>query len=211
MEELTIEEKAKRYDEAIEKLRSLHDDYDNVSTLIDIKEELEHIFPELTESDDERVRKEMLEYCHKRMNGEFSSITIHQVERWLAWLEKQKPVEWSEEDNNRFKNLCDVIDKSDWNAASKEGFKNWLKSFRPRSNQEIDEQIETIAMHLDNCGDTAMAEILRSCNLCPQNHWKPSDAQMDSIKQAVSSMKASPCYDSEIVSLYNDLKKLKEG
>ena len=57
MKELSIEEKAKRYDEAIEKLRSLHDDYDTVNTLIDIKEELEHIFPELKESrEDEMIR-----------------------------------------------------------------------------------------------------------------------------------------------------------
>lgn len=40
MKELSIEEKARRYDEAIEKLRSLHDDYDTVSMLIDIKKNL---------------------------------------------------------------------------------------------------------------------------------------------------------------------------
>ena len=59
------------------------------------KDTAERYFPELKESEDERIRKDMLEYCYKRMNNEFSSITIHQVERWLAWLEKQgeqKPV-----------------------------------------------------------------------------------------------------------------------
>lgn len=43
-----------------------------------------------------------------------------------------------------------------------------------------------------------------------QNRWKPSDAQMDSIACAVRKMKESACYDSELVSLHQDLKKLKE-
>lgn len=71
---------------------------------------LRTLVPELAESEDERIRKEMLDYCHKRMNNEFSPITIHQVERWLPWLEKQgkknldsaktckDEEDWSEED-----------------------------------------------------------------------------------------------------------------
>lgn len=39
--------------------------------------------------------------------------------------------------------------------------------------------------------------------------WKPSDAQMASITCAVRKMKESACYDSELVSLLNDLKILK--
>lgn len=40
--------------------------------------------------------------------------------------------------------------------------------------------------------------------------WKPSDMQMASITCAVRKMKESACYDSELVSLLNDLKKLRE-
>lgn len=85
MKELGIEEKARRYDEAIKKLRSLHDDYDAVSTLIDIKEELEHIFPELKESEDEKTRKEIMyhiQHCDDTIDKETE-------ERMIAWLEKQ--------------------------------------------------------------------------------------------------------------------------
>jgi len=89
MEELSLEEKAQRYDEAIEKLRSLHDDYDNVSTLIDIKEELENIFPELA-SEDERIRKEIIDFATKA-NNVVTSILANNYDfnKWLAWLEKQ--------------------------------------------------------------------------------------------------------------------------
>ena len=71
--------------EAIEKIRG----YYYPSSGKDLNEALETLIPELKESEDERTRKEMLEYCYKRMNNEFSSITIHQVKRWFAWLEKQ--------------------------------------------------------------------------------------------------------------------------
>ena len=84
---MTTEEKAKAYDEAIEKLRSLHDVYDTVSTLIDIKEELEHIFPELIESEDEKARKEITELVMQptwKTEKEF-----HRREELCAWLEKQ--------------------------------------------------------------------------------------------------------------------------
>lgn len=60
MKELSIKEKAKRYDEAIEKLRDFYRDYDTVSCLIDVKEELANIFTELKESEDEKIRKELI-------------------------------------------------------------------------------------------------------------------------------------------------------
>lgn len=83
MDKLTTEQKAKRYDEVIEKLRSLHDDYDTVSTLIDIKEELENIFPELKESEGERIRKEIVRFIQMEVEDEIVG------NKWLAWLEKQ--------------------------------------------------------------------------------------------------------------------------
>ena len=43
-----------------------------------------------------------------------------------------------------------------------------------------------------------------------KEYWKPSDEQMASITCAVRKMKESACYDSELVSLFNDLKKLRE-
>ena len=84
----SIKEKAKAYDKAIEKLRSLHDDYDTVSTLIDVKEELENIFPELKLKDsDEKIRKEIVSainiYCSEYHRG------TKVRNNMLAWLEKQ--------------------------------------------------------------------------------------------------------------------------
>ena len=56
MKELTIEEKAKAYDEAIERASKLRvqNPFDTVSQM------MEHIFPELKESEDERIRKALI-------------------------------------------------------------------------------------------------------------------------------------------------------
>ena len=47
---------------------------------------LESIFPELRESEDERIRRELIEY----LRGDLDDITTDDTDRWIAWLEKQK-------------------------------------------------------------------------------------------------------------------------
>jgi hypothetical protein len=85
MKELTIEEKAKAYDETIEKLRNFHRDYDIVSGLIDVKEELANLFPELKEDEDgdEKTRKDIVFYIAENHKDDGEKA------RWLYWLEKQ--------------------------------------------------------------------------------------------------------------------------
>ena len=87
---MTQEEKAKAYDEAIEKLRNFYRDYDTVSCLIDVKEELANLFPELKESEDERIR----EWIKKELENNYVDDGIINnilAAKALAWLEKQKP------------------------------------------------------------------------------------------------------------------------
>ena len=63
MKELTIEEKAQRYDEAIERLRNTF--YDNNGRMCEeyrkaVIRIIEPIFPELKESEDERMRRQTI-------------------------------------------------------------------------------------------------------------------------------------------------------
>ena len=76
---MTTEEKAKAYDEALKEAVIAHKDEDR-----HLKATLERIFPELKESDDERIRKALIRF-HK------SSIDIDGIkgEQILTWLEKQ--------------------------------------------------------------------------------------------------------------------------
>jgi len=50
------------------------------------KENISIIFPELRESEDERIRKEILEYFQQFENEELRGINISD---WIAWLKKQ--------------------------------------------------------------------------------------------------------------------------
>jgi len=80
---MTTEEKAKAYDEALEKARAYH----KSTCLRNTLEALENIFPELAESDDETIRKELITHCRniKCVTEEGAK----KMAKWIAWLEKQ--------------------------------------------------------------------------------------------------------------------------
>lgn len=105
-----------------------------------------------------------------------------------------------------------------------EQIKTWLKSLRPQNNitdEELaqakkdayNDALDKIEYHsgeptFDDGWDAAIW-YLKKRTTQPQSTWKPSDEQIASITCAVRKMKESACYDSELVSLLNDLNKLK--
>lgn len=85
MKELTIEQKAKAYDEALKVLHKY--DGENIMFSQSLKEEM---FPDLKEDEDERTRKEIILFIQMEVEDEIVG------NKWLAWLEKQgeqKPYE----------------------------------------------------------------------------------------------------------------------
>lgn len=94
---MTIEEKARAYDEALNKARKVYEGYKQQLDAIEDKKSnaallltggittLECQFPELKESDDEKIRKEIKAFIKSRG----SQITQSKTDGWLAWLEKQ--------------------------------------------------------------------------------------------------------------------------
>ena len=94
---MTIEEKAKAYDEALELAR----DYYKANLKLNNADEnllLEDIFPELKESEDEKIRKALVRF-HK------STIDIDGIKGTdiLAWLEKQGEQNPTDKVEPRFK------------------------------------------------------------------------------------------------------------
>lgn len=79
MEELSIEEKAKRYNEALEKAKTLKE----CSTNTEVVGYMDELFPELKESEDERVRKELLAVIDDLI------LPNEQHDRFVTWIEKQ--------------------------------------------------------------------------------------------------------------------------
>ena len=82
---MTIEEKAKAYDEALEKARLLCA-YPTTKPFIS---DLQDLFPELAELDDERVRQKLIHLVRK--SYEYGGYSLHKDEADMitAWLEKQ--------------------------------------------------------------------------------------------------------------------------
>ena len=132
---------------------------------------------------------------------------------------EQKPA-WSEEDKGVLLESISVLQcSSHWVLADK------LKSLKDRVGCEVnctttkewsanDEKMLNSFLHkLEVCDLLSNKEVIWIKNklksIKERCTWKPSDAQMASITCAVRKMKASACYDSELVSLYQDLKKLK--
>lgn len=225
MEELTIQQKAKAYDEVREKIALRFGS--NVA---------EEIFSEFEESEDERIKKAIIEHftgSHSSMYP-YKGFTKKQV---LAWLEKQgeqnpadkvepkfkvgdkvyalrnrfecaiesmdettyygdttnfdikdqdnwKLVEqksaWSEEDENRFRNLIYLVEHSNEGKGTKEGFVKFINRLK---------------------------------SLRPQNTWEPSKEQLEALEHFVRSLGesgyASP-YENNTKLLYSLLEQLKK-
>lgn len=92
-----MENYEQKYKEMLKKLRRLHDDYDRISSLVNFKEELENNFPELKESEDERLRKAILKLTEgiaaEEVLEEYG-FTPADVEKWLERQGGQKPAGW---------------------------------------------------------------------------------------------------------------------
>lgn len=71
----------KKYKEALERASKLRvqNPFDTVSQM------MEHVFPELKESEDERIRRELIKFIKKRNR----SGCDYDYDKWIAWLEKQ--------------------------------------------------------------------------------------------------------------------------
>ena len=78
----------KKYKEALEMAKSLYKEADEP-----IRKIYEGIFPELAESEDEKIRKEIISFIVTTPKA------IQNHAKWIAWLEKHNSVEWSEDDD----------------------------------------------------------------------------------------------------------------
>lgn len=138
MKQLSIEEKAKRYDKAIEKAKKFYNDKQVRVGMTPI--ELEEIFPEFKESEGEKIRKVLIGWINLEpstsFNDTFDGFSKEQI---LAWIEKQgehNPT-WSEEDEEMLQGIWDEIlankheaKEYEWKTYDK--FLDWLKSLKDR-------------------------------------------------------------------------------
>lgn len=85
---MTTEEKAKAYDEALDRMRHVVVVPKDEKALQALKET---IFPELRESEDERIRKEIINYLDFAESHNLLRAADYEKKKgWIDWLEKQK-------------------------------------------------------------------------------------------------------------------------
>ena len=95
---MTTEEKAKAYDEALERARKCWGEYNPLIGAYEYQGVCEEIFPELKESEDERIKQMIIgsidalkSYVVKntKMSFEQKESAIKECDREIAWLKKQ--------------------------------------------------------------------------------------------------------------------------
>ena len=193
-----------KYEQALERAKYYHD-RDNIQFL-------ENIFPELCESDDERIRKELISFvrgmlsCHDKPNAERDE----KYESWIAWLEKE-----CEKDKFIEKELeCIKGYREDAIKRLEELEKQGEQ--KPAEWSEDDERLFQIVIdildrenHLGNISHTDLIACVKKLkSLRPQSQWKPSDEQLYTLEKATHIVGSK--YKSCLNSLYSELKKLRE-
>lgn len=96
---MTQEEKARAHDEALERARKmLNMILDN--ELIGFPDQIREIFPQLreSESEDERIRRTLVEYFGPKVQLDFvRGVPIQKIRDWLEKQKEQKPVDYDHE------------------------------------------------------------------------------------------------------------------
>ena len=100
MKELSIKERACRYDEALERAKEKYAMFEGMKQ----GDVLEDIFPELKKSEDEQIRKALIQNLKERFGTKGTMGGILDMPKVLSWLEKQ-----GESDETRAKMF--LIDK----------------------------------------------------------------------------------------------------
>lgn len=112
MKELTIEQKAKAYDEVVNKLKGFM--AQGVNPLI-TRDDVQDFFPELKESEDEKIRIGIIAYL-KNLRGKHELLP----DEWFAWLDKHGQTFTKKDvDDAYLKGVCDAKHELEKQCAQK--------------------------------------------------------------------------------------------
>lgn len=170
MKELSIEEKAKAYDKALEKAKTLKE----ISTNTEVVGYMDELFPELKESEDERVRRELLAVINDLV------LPDDQQSRFVAWLEKQGK-QTSEEVNEK------PSDNTN-NVESEFKIGDWVVRKDGKDFFYVDRRVAKITK-LDGSGGLLLCQV--DGDVCDKainiRHWTIEDARNGDVLAASDS------------------------
>ena len=215
-------------EEAIKFVReNMHLSYDEGN----IFEAIKTLVPELSESEDERIRKEIIGYLTHRADVTAFVDETKDCERWIAYLEKQKEQKSVEciEFDNEFKNqvshlLASVLNREweyskefvEYTAQQLLGYakheispEEWSEEDKVKLNDVIrliedSGHVQSIREHYT----TFLKTLPNRFSLNPS--WKPSEEQMVVLLNAEGLVRANNFLKNAkiLASLYEQLKKL---
>lgn len=82
-----MEDDKKKYEDALERCKKEFNFSNLAYSHEEIKQRLEHVFPELKESEDEKIRKNCIHFLELQKNHHAATFEIDEC---IAWLEKQR-------------------------------------------------------------------------------------------------------------------------
>lgn len=136
----------KKYNKALAIARDFYNSTEYAKSHAEIKATYEAIFPELSESSDERIRKDIIH--HIEFEIEKSIIPQARAESWVAWLEKQKEQKPVTSNNSRMveaiiNTIREIKEEKGWNCVylqdntevKYDDIISWLDSFKPQIEQ----------------------------------------------------------------------------
>ena len=202
----------KAYKEALERAKSM-------MALPDDKATMKYIFPELAESEDERIRKWLLGICKNMAHACRLDLAIDtedaelkkelaNYEASILYLEKQKV-----NTDGDFARGYDCGYECCLNSHGAEWFEKQKEQKSAEWSEEDEKKLEDVLYWFEifchkNQSKPEMQESLNWLkSLRPQPHWKPSEEQMDELEKVSSGNTCA--FNYEILrKLYDDLKKL---
>ena len=165
------------------------------------KETVNRVFVE--EITDEEIREGIMNFVRDPEIAQVLDDGVQDV--WLRWLEKQTPA--NEMQTKCKQNANDL--QTEWSEEDEEMLDKFL--------YEIDDMLENLPDDYENMDsdDQDRYNELNNMsvwlsNLSPKSHWKPSEEQMEMLKDAIAYYGDSWLSRKQKIleSLYEDLKKL---
>ena len=177
-------------------------DYDDEQTAHTIRITTTDIFPELAESEDEKVRKGLLKYIKDLCKNTSTPFSLSDVKLWIDWLEKQGEQK-SVTDIRTWKYIADYVvtkwcgigqylDSPRLTTIAEELQKKYhlgqkQGEQKPAEWSEEDENNINGICYLitENCDTEKAIELISWLkSLRPQSHWRPSKEQLYALLDA---------------------------
>lgn len=210
MEELSIEEKTKAYDEAIKKL---HEIITMDNKPVPPKEIGVYLFPELKESRYEKTKRILHSISYKmsfHLRDIFTEEEFQCFDAWSdIWLEKQ------EKNNMGISEAAKQELKDNLNEAlvkeTQESWNEFLDEQQPAWSEEDEKMLDSFLHKLEVCTLLTNKENMwildKFKSLKDRYTWKPTEEQMHELENACSGKVWNLDY---LNSLHQDLKKLRD-